>query len=81
MMDGMEPRLPATAVQGFQAFGSGAFAELERASRAGELGEVRRIVSGIDDVVREATRTGALYSELPAGWASAKPFRWLAEHA
>jgi predicted dehydrogenase len=46
----------------------------------GEPPVLRRVVPGIEEVVRQAVGTGALYSELPVGWATAKPFRWLAEH-
>jgi predicted dehydrogenase len=40
----------------------------------------RRIISGIDNVVREAAAAGALYSELPAAWATGKPYRWVPSH-
>ncbi|MEV6968748.1 Gfo/Idh/MocA family oxidoreductase [Hamadaea sp. NPDC051192] len=36
----------------------------------------RRIVPGVDDVVRQAVDAGALFSELPVAWATGKPFRW-----
>jgi predicted dehydrogenase len=40
----------------------------------------RRIIPGIDDVVREAAGTGVLFSELPVDWATGKPYRWTPGH-
>ncbi|NUT04622.1 MAG: Gfo/Idh/MocA family oxidoreductase [Hamadaea sp.] len=36
----------------------------------------REIIEGVDDVVREAAAAGALFCELPVGWATGKAFQW-----